>query len=44
MTRNFFGSGRGKGPADGTSAVVKQSAYKAVKSGKIYMLFGKIYM
>jgi hypothetical protein len=34
ISRNFFGSGHGKGPADGTSAVVKQGAYNAVKSGK----------
>ena len=31
VTRNFFGSGHGKGPADGTAAVMKQ----AIKSGTV---------
>ncbi len=29
---SYFGSGHGKGPADATSAVIKQGAYKAVKA------------
>lgn len=34
VTRCFFGSGHGKGPSDGESAVVKRSASAAVKAGK----------
>jgi hypothetical protein len=36
IIRNFFGSGHGKGPADGTSAVVKQGAYRAIKAGNFF--------
>lgn len=34
ITRCFFGSGHGKGPSDGESALIKQFASRAVKSGQ----------
>ena len=33
--RCFFGSGHGKGPADGVGSVVKQAAYNAIKGGVV---------
>ena len=35
MERNFFGSSHGKGPADGTSCVVKAAVTRALKGGKV---------